>query len=274
MKQSYTLFFIFLIILLGGITSCKTKRSIIKAPIKEEGAEFLFAKLKANEFKFQTFEARFNIDYNENRKYLDFKGQIRIVKDSVIWISFNQDLGIEIARILITADTVKYMDRFNKKYLITDYAFINNFLNTSIDFGILQSIILGNDFEYYDRAKFKTSVDGGLYKLSTGGRSKLKKYVRNSNDAERIFLQSIWLNPETYKIIQLRMKELTKNSKKLSADYSGFENMDGQQLFPTTINYLVEAEDAIKVKVDFNRIVLNQKLNFPFKIPSKYSSAN
>ena len=273
MKQTNTLIFIFLIILLGSITSCKTKKSLIKAPLKEEGPEFLFGELKEKEFKFQTFEARFNIDYNENVRYLDFKGQIRIVKDSVIWISFNQDLGIEIARLLITADTVKYMDRFNKKYLITDYVFINNFLNTSIDFGILQSIILGNDFEYYDRAKFKTSVDGELYKLSTGGRSKLKKYVRNSNDAERIFLQSMWLNPETFKIIQLKMKELTKDSKKLVADYSDFENIDGQ-LFPTKINYLVEAEDAIKVKVHYNRIVLNQKMNFPFKIPSRYSPTN
>jgi hypothetical protein len=238
-----------------------------------ESPEVLFAQLQQNAFKFKSIEARLNISYNENRKYLDFKGQVRIVKDSVIWISFNQDLGIEIARLLITQDSVKYLDRLHKSYLITDYDFINNFLKTNIDFGILQSILLGNDFEYYENATFKSSIDGAYYKLSTSERSKLKKYVRNTSDADRVFLQSLWLNPETFKIEQLKMKELTKDSKKLAAEYSDFEILD-EQLFPTRVEYLVEAEDAISVKVDYSRIVLNEKMNFPFKIPSKYTPAN
>jgi hypothetical protein len=254
-------------------TGCKSQRSMIKSPIKEKGPDYLFSKLKENELKFNTFEARFNIDYNENRRFLDFKGQVRIVKDSAIWITFNQDLGIEIARLLITEDSVKFVDRFNKQYLITDYDFINSFLNTNLDFGILQSIMLGNDFEYYEMAKFKASIDGGQYRLTTGGRSKLKKHVRTARDAERVFLQNTWLEPETFKILKIRLKELTRQSKRLTAEYSDFQNIE-EQLFPSLINYVIEAEDQINVKVKFNRINLNKKLNFPFKIPESYSSAN
>lgn len=270
LRQQAILFLVILV--LGGLSACKSERGIIKAPIKEEGPEYLFSKLRQNELKFNTFDARFTIDYNQGRTYHDFKGQIRMVKDSVIWISFNQDLGIEIARVMITQDSVKFLDRFNKKYLITDYTFINKFLNTNIDFGILQSIILGNDFEYYDMVKFKASIDGGLYKLTTSERSKLKKYVRNVEDADRVFLQSTWLNPDNFKIVQVKMKELTKDSKKLTADYSHFKEIDGQ-LFPNQVDYLIEADDAISVEVNYNRITLNKKLNFPFNIPSKYSSA-
>jgi hypothetical protein len=251
---------------------CKSQRSLIKAPIKEQGTDYLFNKLKDNELKFNTIEARFRIDYNENRRFLDFKGQVRIVKDSTIWISFNQDLGIEIARILITQDSVKFIDRFNKQFLITDYDFINNFLNTNLDFGILQSLMLGNDFEYYDMAEFKTTVDGGQYRLSTSGRSKLKKYVRNSEDDQRVFLQDTWLDPATFKILQIRLKEPTKNSKKLTAEYTNFENVEGQ-MFPSETNYQIDAENQINVKVRFSRIVLNKQLNFPFNIPDSYSSA-
>lgn len=258
--------------LLAGLSACKSKRGIIKAPIKEEGPEFLFSRLQQNELKFNTFEARFSIEYNQNRTYHDFKGQIRMVKDSLIWISFNQDLGIEIARVMITEDSVKFLDRFNKKYLVTDYNFINNFLNTNIDFGILQSIILGNDFEYYEKAKFKASIDGGLYRLSTSGRSKLKKYVRDIEDAERIFLQDTWLNPENFKIEQVKLKELTRESKKLTANYSDFKDIGGQ-FFPNHVDYLIEAEEAISVEVKYNRITLNEKLRFPFNIPSKYIPA-
>jgi hypothetical protein len=273
MKFHNPTFIILLAAVIIGLSACKSQRGAIKAPLKEEGPEYLFSKLKEKELKFETFEAKFSIEYKQKRTYHDFKGQIRMVKDSLIWLSFNQDLGIEIARVMITQDSVKFLDRFNKQYLISDYTFINNFLNTNIDFGILQSIILGNDFEYYEMVEFKASVDGNNYKLSTAGRSKLKKYVRNVEDSERIFLQNTWLDPESFKIVQVKLKELTKDSKKLTAEYSHFNALDSQ-LFPNEIKYLIEADDEISVKVKYNRITLNQDLNFPFNIPSKYTPAN
>ncbi|MCF8365845.1 MAG: DUF4292 domain-containing protein [Bacteroidales bacterium] len=272
MKLRSYIFLFFIAIIWSNFSACKTSRRAAKAPIKEEGAEYLFSKLKENEFRFKTFDAKFNIEYNQGRKYFDFKGQIRIIKDSLIWINFNQDLGIEIARIMITEDSVKFLDRLKKQYLITDYTYINAFLNSNIDFGILQSIILGNDFDHYEKAKFKASVDGDQYKLFTGERSKLKKYIRNTDDETRVFLQQMRLNPKSFKINEIKLKELTKDSRKLTAGYSDFELLDGQ-LFPFTLNYLIEAEDAINVKVKYNRITLNENPDFPFKIPSKYTSA-
>ncbi len=260
------------ILIVAGFSSCKSNRSLIKAPIKEEGPEYLFERLKENEFQFNTFSAKFNVEYSMGKKMFEFKGQVRIVKDSLIWLTFGQDLGFEMSRLLITRDSVKYLDRINKNYFIGDYKFVNEFLKTSIDFGVLQSIILGNDFEYYENAKFKASIDGGGYRLTTAGRRKLKKYVRNSADDERICLQSSWLSPENFKITQNRIKELTQNSKKLTAKYSGFEEIQSQP-FPFKLEYEVETETPITVGVKYSKIVLNQSLKFPFKIPSKYNPA-
>ena len=261
------------LIIAATMVSCKGTRSAIKAPIKEEGAEYLLEKLGENEFEFQTLSAKFNVEYKANRKLFEFKGQIRIIKDSIIWVSFNQDLGVEIARLMITQDSIKMLDRFNKKYFIGDYRFVNDFLKTNIDFGILSSIILGNDFEYYNRDQFKASIDGGAYRLSTIGRSKLKKYIRNHADSERIFFQSIWLDPGTFKIIQIKMKELTAESKKLSAEYFDFKELDNQ-LFPHGINYSIEADNPIDVKIKFTRITLNEVVKYPFKVSSKYKPLN
>jgi hypothetical protein len=261
-----------LIVMMIAMAGCKSQRAIIKAPLKEEGADYLMARLNEKEFEFDSFEARANLSYRQNRKHLDFKAQVRIIKDSLIWVSFNQDLGIEVARVMITQDSVKFVDRINKQYLLTDYDFIDKFLNTNVDFGMLQSIILGNDFEYYEMAEFKASVEGGQYRLSTTGRSKLKKYVRNSSDAQRVLLQSIWLNPETFKITHVRLKELTRDSRKLEAAYSDFDALNGQ-LFPTKIKYAIDAAEPMEVTVEYSRIELNHQMSFPFKIPSKYEPA-
>jgi hypothetical protein len=257
--------------LLTILAGCSTKRSVIKAPLMEEGPEYLFDKLQANQFRFQEFSARINVGYKTNNKLFEFKGQVRIVKDSAIWITFTQDLGIEMARIFITQDTVKFMDRINKKFFVGDYLFVNNFLKTNIDFGILQGILLGNDFEYYDSVQFKAQVNGNQYHLFTGERSKLKKYVKNSSDENRIFFQSIYLNPTTFKISQIKLKELTKDSKKLTARYSDFEMIEGQ-LFPSTVQYELETEEPVKVEAKYSKIELNNPLTFPFKIPLNYTS--
>lgn len=259
------------LILITALSGCSTRRSLIKAPLKEEGITYLFEKLQANQFQFQAFSAKLNINYKTGNKLFEFKGQLRMVKDSVIWLSFNQDLGIEMARILITQDSIKFMDRINKKHFTGDYTFINEFLKTNIDFGILQGIILGNDFEYYENVKFKVLIDGNEYHLVTDQRAKLKKYIRNSNDENRIFFQSIWLNPDTFKITQIKLKELTKDSKKLTARYVDFEKVGGQ-LFPLTLQYELEAETPVKVDAKYSKIELNKPLSFPFKIPSNYVS--
>lgn len=261
------------IILLIALNGCQSKRSVIKAPIKEEGVDFLLTKLHENEFKFKTLTSRFTVSYSYDRKQNDFKGQVRIVKDSAIWISFNQDLGIEIARFLITEDSVKFINRINKNYFAGDYEYVNNFLSANIDFGILQSLLVGNDFEYYEDVNFKASVDGKNYRLTTTERNKLKKHVRGNDDNTRLLLQTIWLDPSSFKITEIKLKELTRNSKKLTASYKDFQQIQSTA-FPLRADYLIEADKPVKVTVKHIKTAANEEVTMPFSIPDSYTKVN
>ena len=262
---------IFLIFIFPVLYGCKTSRKIAKEPLKEYGAEYLFTKLKENELKFDWVEAKFNLDLIIDKKKTTFKGQMRMRKDSAIWVSFSPALGIEMARLLITTDTVKFINRLNKTYFIGDYSVVNNFLKTNVDYDVLQAILLGNDLTYYDNGKFRATYDSKEYHLVTAGRSKLKKYIKTQADAERIYIQNIFLNPETFKITHLKIKELKKESEKLNASYSDFKPVDNQ-LFPHLINYDITAGIQILVSLYYTRIELDDPQRFPFKISSKYSS--
>ncbi|MBE9483275.1 MAG: DUF4292 domain-containing protein [Bacteroidetes bacterium] len=256
----------FILIIL--LSACASKRHIIKEPLKEAGSVLLLEKLAQNELQFSCFTARFSIEYIYDKKLTEFKGQIRIRKDSIIWLSFSPALGIEMARLKITNDSVFFMNRINKTYLRGDYRFINDYLKTNIDFDILQSFIIGNDFQFYEKSKFKASVDGQEYRLSTAQRSKLKKFVKKDETDAKAFIQNIWLNPENFKITRVNIKEIT-NDKKLDAYYSNFKDHEGQ-LFPFDILFEITADEKITVKVDYSRIRLDEPLTFPFSIPSKY----
>lgn len=257
---------------LAGIllfSSCTTQRSLIKQPIKDEGPEYLFKKLKERELQFSTLSARFSADYkNGNQKYA-FSGQIRIQKDTLIWLSLSV-MGLEGMRLMISQDSIKYINRLNNTYLIGDWYDLNQFLHTNIEYDILQSFLIGNDISFYEDGKFKASIDKDEYKLSSSSRQKMKKYIRNQEEARNIFVQNIWLNPKTFKITRADVKEIRKDNIKLDATYSSFESI-GNQLFPREMLYLITAENRILVDVKFSRITIDEPMKFPFKIPSDFT---
>lgn len=250
-------------------SACTTHRSLIKKPIKDEGSEYLFKKLKERELQFSTFSARFSADYkNGNQKYA-FSGQIRIQKDTLIWLSLSV-MGLEGMRLMISQDSIKYINRLNDTYFIGDWYDLNQFLHTNIEYDILQSFLTGNDISFYEEGKFKASIDKDEYKLSASARQKMKKYIRNQEETRNIFIQNIWLNPQTFKITRADVKEIRKDNIKLDATYSSFESI-GNQLFPREMLYLIMAENHIFVDVKFSRISIDEEMKFPFKIPSDFT---
>jgi outer membrane lipoprotein-sorting protein len=262
----------FLLLFLTGIlliTSCNPQKKIIKAPIREEGADYLFTKLKENELKYDGLSAKFSAEYENKGQTNSFNGQLRIRRDSLIWLSFSPALGIEVIRIAISQDSVKFINRMNNTFFAGDYNYVNRFLNTNIDYDILQSFLTGNDLSFYENGKFKATVDKGIYQLSTAERMKLKKFIRNSTENLRVLIQNIWISPETFKIVQAEVKEIRKPNIKLTADYQSFE-LIGTQAFPRRMLFDVSAEKNIHVDVSFSRVTLNTALLFPFKVPPNY----
>jgi hypothetical protein len=170
---------------------------------------------------------------------------------------------------MITQDSVKFINRLNNTYFTGDYRFVNDFLNTNIDFDILESFLLGNDLSFYEKGEFKASLDNGQYKLSTAGRSKLKKYVRDNEEILNILIQNIWIDPETFKISQADVKEIRRPNNKLEAIYSEYEKVE-DQLFAKNMIFRISADNNIYASVHYNRISINTPQQFPFKIPQSY----
>jgi len=249
--------------------SCNPTRKAIKAPLKEEGAEYLVNKLKEHELKYDWLSAKFSAEYENKGTTISFSGQLRIRKDSLIWISLTPMLGIEAVRIIISQDSVKLINRLDDTFFLGDYDCVNRFLNTNIDYDILQAFLIGNDLQSYENSKFRASIDRGEYKLSTSERQKLKKFVRNSNENLKIYIQNIWLDSQTFKITFTDVKDIRKENIKLEASYLDFEDIQGQ-LFPKNMEFFIRAENNIRVKTDFSRIIINAPLQFPFKIPANY----
>ena len=258
------------VLLAAGLASCTGSRKAVREPLKEEGAEFLMGKLKEHEVKFSQFSAKFNVTYTADKKKTTVSGLLRIEYDSIIWISITPALGIEAVRFMLTPDSIKYINRLNNSYLQQNFTYINQLINKTLDYDMAQAFLLGNDFSLYESNTFKASVENQQYKLSTTDRRKLRRYVRRSEDDISIPIQSIWLDPQNFKISKVMLKEAERDNRKFLATYTEFEDSDGK-IIPLEVDFRVEtADNKIRIRISYSKIQFDKEQTYPFKIPDNY----
>ncbi|MEI9935017.1 MAG: DUF4292 domain-containing protein [Ferruginibacter sp.] len=75
------------------------------------------AGLQDNYINFKTFDAKIKVEYEDSKgKQPNITAYVRIIKDSVIWVSMYATVfNIEAFRILITKDSVFVLDKINKE---------------------------------------------------------------------------------------------------------------------------------------------------------------
>ena len=253
-------------------TSCKTNKQLVekKVSLQHEASKLLLNNLKKNEFNYDWLSAKVNVDISVDSSSNSFNISLRAKKDSVIWMSISPALGIEVARVIITKDSVKFMDRIHHTYFKGDYNYIDNLLQTELDFDMLQSMMVGNSVAFYeDETKLKSSVSKNEnYVLSTIRKRKVRRVLEKNKDlkdpAEIIFLE-----PIIYKISRIVIKDFDMN-RTFDANFNDFEKQDSL-LFPRKANFDIKAEKHITISLYYSRVNTNEKnMDVPFFIPQKY----
>src|SRR5215510_10227503 len=94
------------------LTACHTQKKIVEVPVpvklKGENVIELFDSVLAHQFNFNWLTAKAQVQYsNKGEESESFDVNLRIRKDNAIWLSVTPLLGIEVARVLITRDSLQ-----------------------------------------------------------------------------------------------------------------------------------------------------------------------
>lgn len=254
------------------LISCKSQKKITlnksKCILDFKNSRTLTTNLKANEFQFKKLNAKLNVDALIDSSSNSFAVSLRIKKDSVIWMSLSK-LGIEGARVLITKDSVRFINRLTNKYFKGDFAYISKLLNTELDYEMLQSLLVGNSVEFYnEEEKIKPGVDNCQYTLGTIRKYKLRKVMGKGKELKEP-AQSIYLMPETFKIARILFYEFNPE-RSFDARFDEYKKVDSTQIFPMQMRYTIKAKKCVNIDIDYNKVELNEEQTFPFKIPDDY----
>jgi hypothetical protein len=253
--------------------SCRSHQKTAGPVVKEEKkpvdktAPDLQQLINDNAFKADNFTAKASVKTNINDQSNSFNISLRLKTDSIIWISVSPLLGIEVARVVITRDSVKFLDRLNNKYSISDFQTLNELLHINVDFDIIQGILTGNLFAYKKNKFNSVYLEGKYYILSTLSKRKLKRSLEDK-DPNKPIVQDLYVDGTTYRITKLNVED-QRYEKSLLTDYSDHRQTEGG-LFPFQSVTDIKAEKNIKINIEYNKVTLNSEAQFPFTIPSSY----
>jgi Domain of unknown function (DUF4292) len=240
-----------ILLLLFIALSCKPPKETTGS-IKPMRTKELVKKVIENEVRFNTFSGKAKLKIIDEKSKTSFKGEIRIEKDKAIWMSITPLFGLEVARILITPDSIKILDRIHNEYLIKPFDYIQTTYNVPVQFSDLQSLLSGWLINRNHRR-----MDSEILK---------DQYVLTGKN--EVMSTETFIIPDDYKIVEMNIMQLdAKNSlKAIFEEYKPLED----QMFSFSRYIHIDSEDDLDIYINFSRLKMNKELSFSFIIPSKY----
>lgn len=209
------------------------------------------------EIDFKFLKIKSKVDYSSGSDSQSFPVTAHIEKDSKIWLSIA--VGLEVARGLITQDSIIFLDRLHRTYYKYDFATLSKQFNFNLNYDLVQSILIGNMPIKKREGDEITKQEGSF----------LIRQKENSIQIENIIAE-----------LNLKLQKLTAadttGSSKMQIDYDNFLSINNF-LFPQAIIAKIDAAKDDKtnrtlINLQHNRIeFLDESPGFSFSIPKGYS---
>jgi hypothetical protein len=204
---------------------------------------------------FKTFSAKIRVEFKGvNGKKPDFTANIRMKKDSIIWITVPTILG-EALRAVVTRDSVKVLYKIPDKYAqLRSIEYLKEITQIPFSFNELQDLVMGNPI-YLDSNIVSYKDEEKVLSLMTAG-SLFKHLLTVSKEG---FL------PTHSKLDDVDMLR----ARTCDIIYGDYEQKNGMN-FSKYRKIVVSEKNRLEIELQFKQFEFNEQLDFPFKIPKNY----
>ncbi|NJN26060.1 MAG: DUF4292 domain-containing protein [Cyclobacteriaceae bacterium] len=243
---------LYLLLLVILASSCKKELVGIKS--KKKSA------VNIEEIDFDYFQTKTKIRYTEGDKQVSGNANIRIKKDSLIWISVSPSIGIEATRVMISKDTALIINRIDKEFYVFNFEEISRYFNFKVDFDLIQSILLGNLVRPIDDKTQVARENNYFLVKQKSGPLDIQSFVQTANK----------------KIETVLINEIATDNF-MTLKYSDFKQT-GAYLFAkvclVNLTYKTNKGPLVtSINLQHNKAeIVDKPLKFPFNIPTKYDA--
>jgi hypothetical protein len=233
--------------------------NIAKLPVQsgEDSAAFIrenYNKVKAQKISFTTFSAKIDVDYvGGDGKKENANANLRMYKDSAIWIAVTGLFGIEGLRAYITKDSIRIINKLDKIYTGRSVAYVQEVTGLPLDLRSLQELLIGNPV-FLD--------------------SNIVSYTRSANAVSLLSISEGFKNLITLiegVLHHCKLDDIDINrNRTCDLSYDNYEDKKGVN-FSSKRRITVSEKSKLDIKLDFKSYNFNETLSFPFNVPKNYT---
>jgi len=263
---------LFAMVLLVFLGSCKSTKKIQAAISKKDTTAVLItgtsnedslniinaavAGIHKKHTDFKTFSAKIKVEYQDSKgKQPGITAFVRMIKDSVIWISgYATVFNIEAFRAKITRDSVFVIDKINKEVQLRSIDYLQEVTQIPFDFKTLQDLLLGNPIFFTDSVVSYKETESKIL-IGTVGRD---------------FKHLLTLNKPGNTVTHSKLDDLDINRNR-TADitYDEFEEHNGIS-FSTYREITVSEKNKLDIELKFKQYEFDKEIQVNFNIPKNY----
>lgn len=252
-------------------TQCRSGKTITKAIAPRDTTKIIVIKspsdssllinstkdiIQKNIIDFKTFSAKIKLEIDDSKgKKPDLIANIRMIKDSAIWISISASiLNIEVFRVLITRDSVILLNKQEKEVQFRSINYLQEITEIPFDFRTLQNLLVGNPIFYNDSIISVRKFEEFLLVSS------MNKDFKN--------LLTISTVDNTLKHSKLDDVNVARNR---TADftYDSYANT-GDFKFSTYRQIIASEKNKLDIRMNFKQFEFNKELSVYFSVPKNY----
>lgn len=185
--------------------------------------------------------------------------------DSLIYFNLNKS-GIELARVVLTPDSVILVNKLEKQYYRGDYSILFKMFGFPLDFQMAQSLLNARDF---------TDFENNLQKVEDGGKVKLISPQRSNSAGNISIMQEMELG-ENGVLLSNDITDL-KTMRDVVIGYCNYtftpgnaENQTADFRFFNKLKININSEDVV-IDADINKVKVNVPGPTSIKIPDSFT---
>ncbi len=210
------------------------------------------------DWKFFTGRYELDADLGDNKMTLNFS--LRMKRDSIMWFSVSiPSIGIQVAKGLITNDTAKILDLYNKTYYYIPVSQLANLLGTKLDLQKLQATFMGHPL-----------VDSGSI-IEIPGKTDPNKSIYITpiqNTDYQVFTAVV---PNTNEVVKSSIISSINPKQSFVINNSSYQKQENINV-PTLINLMMkDAEKNAQLDFSLKTARFDSIPSYPFVVGSEYT---
>lgn len=240
------------------IPACSPTKKLFKKTDPYQRIQLILDQHKS----FDRLESKVNINFKTSQSSNSLAAQVRIQKDSCLWISLQPFLGIEVGRLLLTTDSVFVMNRLQKSYALAALSEQNIGNDQAVYALRALTSVLSNQFFVPGNKKISAKdfdlqeIDKELVMSSSYKGDKAIFYINTEGEYHHARLESSLLNFP------------------LIVDYSLFQSTTFGSFPSRVVLSFQEGNEETELRLDYLRPAYNTMLSFDFPLPGNYKQTS